>query len=142
MKVTELKALTRERGLRGYSRLRRAELVALLQNNPPPPPQMSTWEPIDDRLRPDRSALLRLRQPTQQEMDIFQQQEMSKSRPQVKNKLNDWYDWLVNHIPKTVKDKVSRAYKILRIRLWGCIMGLLVPLVIRPRRGPTPRIPN
>ena len=53
-KVTELKALARERGLRGYSRMRRAELVALLQNNPPPPSQMSTWEPIDDRLRPDR----------------------------------------------------------------------------------------
>ena len=72
MRVLELKALTRERGLRGYSRLRRAELVALLQNNPPPPPQMSTWEPIDDRLRPDRPALRRLRQPAQQEMDILE----------------------------------------------------------------------
>ena len=36
MKVVELKALARERGLRGYSRLRRAKLVALLQNNSPP----------------------------------------------------------------------------------------------------------
>ena len=53
MKETELKALTREHGLRNYSRMRRAELVALLQNNPPPPSQMSTWEPINDRLRPD-----------------------------------------------------------------------------------------
>ena len=79
MRVGELKALTRERGLRGYSRMRRAELVALLQDNPPPPPQMSTWEPIDDRLRPDRPTLRRPRQPTQQEMDIFEQQEMSKS---------------------------------------------------------------
>ena len=116
MRVPELKALTRDRGLRSYSWLRGAELVALLQNNPPPaptphtrppppPPQMSTWEPIDDSLRPDRptgeaplSGLWRPRQPphsvgpvtpTQQEMDIFEQQEMSKSRPQVKNKLND-----------------------------------------------------
>ena len=40
MRVPELKALARERGLRNYSRLRRAELVALLQNNPPPPPRM------------------------------------------------------------------------------------------------------
>ena len=54
MRVPELKALARDCGLRNYSRLRRAELVALLQNNPPPAPQMSTWEPIDDRLRPDR----------------------------------------------------------------------------------------
>ena len=73
MRVMELKALTRDRELRNYSRMRKAELVALLQNNsppaprtrpprptrpPPPPPQMSpsgvslrgaTWEPIDYR---------------------------------------------------------------------------------------------
>ena len=105
MRVTELKALARDRGLRNYFQMRKAELVALLQNNsppgqsrtsaaptpctrpPPPPPRMSpsgasprgaTWEPIDDR---------RLMKPTQQEMDIFEQQEMSKSRPQVKSKL-------------------------------------------------------
>ena len=38
MRVSELKALASECGLRGYSRLRKAELIALLQNNPPPPP--------------------------------------------------------------------------------------------------------
>ena len=36
MRVPELKALTRDRGLRNYSRMRKAELVALLQNNPLP----------------------------------------------------------------------------------------------------------
>ena len=86
MRVLELKVLTRDCGLRNYSRMRKADLVALLQNNsspvqshasaaptprtrptsPPPPTQ--TWEPIDDR---------RPRKPTQQEMDIFEQQEMS-----------------------------------------------------------------
>ena len=99
MRAMELKALARDRGLRNYSRMRKAELVALLQNNPlpsrsrgpgtpaptpctrppPPPPQMcpsralprgATWEPIDDR---------RPRKPTQEEMDIFEQREMSKS---------------------------------------------------------------
>ena len=51
MRVTELKVLARDHGLRNYSRMRKAELVALLQNNPPLPlqsgapsghPQMST----------------------------------------------------------------------------------------------------
>ena len=81
MRVTELKALARDRGLRNYSQMRKAELVALLQNNPPPSrsggpraaaptPSTQTREPIDDR---------RLRKPTQQEMDIFEQREMSKS---------------------------------------------------------------
>ena len=80
MRVAELKALARERGLRGYSRLRKAEIIALLQNNLPlPPPQLV-------RFRPDRP-----RQPSPQEMNIFEQQEMSKSQPQVTSKLNDWY---------------------------------------------------
>ena len=50
--------LARDRRLRDYSRMRKAELVALLQNSPPPghirgskspPPPTQTWEPIDDR---------------------------------------------------------------------------------------------
>ena len=36
--------------------------------------------------------------PSTQDMDLFQQQEMANSRPQVKNKLNEWRDWLVNHV--------------------------------------------
>ena len=84
MRMPELKALARERKSRGYSRLRKAELIAFLQDNahqepqaqrrqrpprpsksPPPPlpsgapsgfPQMFTWEPIDDRLRPTCEA--------------------------------------------------------------------------------------
>ena len=36
MKVPELKALVRDHGLRNYSRMRKAELVALLQNNGTP----------------------------------------------------------------------------------------------------------
>ena len=52
MRMPELKALTIELGLRNYSRLRKAELIAFLQNNENQvqrrqrPPQMSsTWEP-------------------------------------------------------------------------------------------------
>ena len=61
MRMPESKSLAREHRLRGYSRMRKAELVALLQNSPPPgqsrantsptphtrpppPPQMSTWD--------------------------------------------------------------------------------------------------
>ena len=44
---------------------------------------------------------------------------MSKSRPQVTNKRNDWYDWLVNHVPKTIKDGASRAFKTFKAKIMG-----------------------
>ena len=119
MRMPELKSLTREHRLRGYSRMRKAELVALLQNSPPPgqsrastfpTPPTQTWEPIDDR---------RLRKPGPQEMDIFEQQEMSKFRPQVKGKLNKWYDWLINHVNKPIKDGASKAFKTFKDKVMG-----------------------
>ena len=127
MRVAELKSLARDRGLRIYSRMRKAELIVLLQNSgttedprastprtrpSPPPPPTQTWEPIDDR---------RPRKPTQQEMDIFEQQEISKSRPQVKTKLNKCYDWLINHVPKPIKDGASKAFKTFKDKVMGSI---------------------
>ena len=38
MKISTLKNLARERGLRRYSRLRKPKLIELIQNPPPPPP--------------------------------------------------------------------------------------------------------
>ena len=119
MRMPELKSLARERRLRGYSRMRKAELVVLLQNSPPPgqsrastspTPPTQTWEPIDDR---------RPRKPSPQEMDIFEQQEMSKSRSQVKTKLNKWYNWLINHVPKPIKDGASKAFKTFMDKVMG-----------------------
>ena len=119
MRMPELKSLHGEHRLRGYSRMRKAELVALLQNSPPPgqsrastspPPPTQTWEPIDDR---------RLRKPSPQEMDMSEQQEISKSRPRVKGKLNKWYDWLTNHVPKPIKDGASKAFKTFKDKVMG-----------------------
>ena len=125
MRMPELKSLARDHRLRNYSRMRKAELVALLQNSgtpegprapapcvrpPPPPPPTQTWEPIDDR---------RPRKPSPQETDIFEQQENSKSRPQVKTKLNKWYDWLINHVPKPIIDGASKAFKTFKDKVMG-----------------------
>ena len=58
--------------------------------------------------------------PSPQEIDIFeQQQEMSKSRPQVKSKLNKWYNWLINHVPKPIKDGASKAFKTFKDKIMG-----------------------
>ena len=52
-------------------------------------------------------------------MDIFEQQEISKSRPKVKTKLNKWYDWLINHVPKPIKDGASKAFKTFKDKVMG-----------------------
>ena len=92
--------------------MKKAELITLLQNNlqpkgSRPPPQMSTWEPIDDR--PIQNVMS-----SSQDMDIFEQQGMGKNRPQVTSKLNDW---LVNHVPKPIKDKASRVFKTFKVHM-------------------------
>ena len=125
MGVAELKSLARERerGLRSNSRLRKAELIALLQNNPPPQPA-TRRPPRPTRLppplpRPLPSVRFRPRQPSPQKMNIFEQQEISKSRPVVTTKLNDWYDWLINHVPSTIKDGASRVFKTFKGKIMG-----------------------
>ena len=133
MRVMELKALTRDCWLRNYSRMRKAELVALLQNNPPPSPQMHTWKPIDDR---------RPRKPSPQEMDIFELQEMSKSRLQVKNKLNDWYDWSINYVPKPIKDGASKVFKTFKDKIMELYNRVTGSMLIKPWRDPALRRPN
>ena len=44
---------------------------------------------------------------------------MNKSRPIVKNKLNKWYDWLINHVPKPVRDGASKASKTFKDKVMG-----------------------
>ena len=101
MRVAELKALTREHGLRGYSWMRKPDIIELIRNN------QQSWAPDIPR-RPNQTQSVRFRTdhprqplrtaeraatagwgasastsrpllsgglsaPTQQEMDIFEQ---------------------------------------------------------------------
>ena len=81
LRMPELKALARERRLRNYSRLRKADLIAFLQNNeqrqqrpPSPPPQMSTWEPNRPpqmpTWEPNRPTQMSTWEPEQPELEV------------------------------------------------------------------------
>ena len=63
------------------------------------------------RLKPVRFVKIN---PNQKDVDLFEQREMVKSRPVVKNKLHEWRDWIINHVPKTIKDKASKAFETLK----------------------------
>ena len=92
MIMAEMRNFVRRNGLRGYTRYRRRDdLVNFLQHNyqpaPTPAPQPRSSALPSVRIGPDRPRQPQLlgrweeRQPSSQEMDIFKQQEMSKSRP-------------------------------------------------------------
>ena len=53
-------------------------------------------------------------------MDEFEKEEMKKGRPVVKNQLNEWYDWLIDYVPKPIKSAVSKAFS----RAKNSIIGL------------------
>ena len=54
MRVAELKVLGRERGLRGYSWMRKPEIIELIRNN------QQSWAP-DIPLRPNQTQSVRFR---------------------------------------------------------------------------------
>ena len=68
---------------------------------------------------------------------------MSKSRPQFKNKLNKWYDWLINHVPKPIRDGASKAFKTFKdkiVGLYNRATGFTAPVAGNETRlkGPIP----
>ena len=131
MRMPELKALAREIRLRGYSQLRKAELIAFLQDNehqaqrPPPmppqrhavptpqmstgepnrPPQMSVWEP-------QREPQTEVRQP---ELKAPLMKRQLKCRPNRDSKLTKKFVSLNADISNlksqtdALKDKIMRA---------------------------------
>ena len=96
--VREQRNIGRDKGFCGYYRLKKDDLVALLlkqsaEEMPTSPPRAGGKE-----RRPVLTVKI-IRNP--QEMDEFEIEEMKKSRPVLKNKLIEFYDWLFDFVPKT-----------------------------------------
>ena len=47
-------------------------------------------------------------------------EEIKKSKPVVKNKLNKWHDWLVDYVPKQIENVAGKAF----LRAENSILGL------------------
>ena len=75
------------------------------------------WKPIKLLIDPedlkdavDKGRPVPLVSPSPQEMDEFEKEEMKKSRFLVKNKLNEWYDCLADHVPKRIKNAADKIF--------------------------------
>ena len=81
--VRELRSIVKDKGLHGFYKLTKADLLALLlekssEEMPTPPPRASG--------KKGRSALPLKIISSPQEVDKFEKEEMKKSRPVVKNR--------------------------------------------------------
>ena len=115
--VRESRSIAKDKDLHGSYKLMKADLVALLleqssEEMPAPPPRASAKE--------RRRALLVNIVSGSEEMYEFEKEEMKKSRLVVKNRWNKWYDWLVDYVPKPIKNTVSKAFS----RAKNSILGL------------------
>ena len=97
--VRELRSIAKDEGLRGYYKLKKADLVALLLEQSAE--EMPTSRPrASEKERRRANPVKIISRP--QEIDEFEKEEMKNNRLVVKNKLNEWYDWLNDHIPKPI----------------------------------------
>ena len=105
--VRELRSIAKDKGLHGYYKLKKADLVALLleqsaEEMPTPAPRSKEKE--------GRPVLPVKIIPSPQEMDEFENEEMKKSRPVVKSKLSKLHKWLDDHIPKPIKMPLTKPF--------------------------------
>ena len=105
--VRELRSIAKNKGLHGYYKLKKDDLVASLLEISVE--EMST--PAPRGKGKERRPVLPVKIiPSPQEMDEFENEEMKKSRPVVKSKLSKLHKWLDDHIPKPIKMPLAKPF--------------------------------
>ena len=112
MKVKELKALAKEQGIKGYYRLRKAELIEILGQQAPPtniPPAIMD-EPVPEIKKPVLS-------PTKMEniSRVSSLVGLAKKQADLVNKaIKKFADWLINYIPEPIRRTVNTGVEKLK----------------------------
>ena len=97
--IRELRSIAKDKGLHGFQKLKKADLLTLLleqlsEEMPTPSPRSKGKE--------RKLVLLVKIIPSPQEMNEFEKEEMTKSRPVVETRLSKLHKWLDNYVPKTI----------------------------------------
>ena len=115
--ISELRSIAKDKGLRGFQKLKKADLLALLFDKSSE--EMPTTLPrsmVKDR----RRALPVNITSSPQEMGEFEKEEMKKIRPVVESRLSRLHKWLEYYVPKPFKKAVKRSL----LKMKNSIMSL------------------
>ena len=115
--LRELRSIAEDKGLRGFYKLKKDDLLALLLEQSSE--EMST-PPARGKGKERRPVLPIKIILSPQEMDEFEKEEMKKSRPVVKSRLGKLHKWLDDHISIPIKNAVDEAF----LRLKNSILRL------------------
>ena len=115
--IRKLRSTAKDKGLRGFYKLKKADLLALLfdkssEEMPTPPPRSKG----KDRRRALPVEIIS----SPQEMDEFEKEEMKKTRSVVESRLIRLHKWLDDYVPKPFKKAVKKSF----LRMKNSIMSL------------------
>ena len=110
MKVKELKALAKERGIKRYYRLRKAELIEILGVQAPP---KIMEEPVPEINKPVLSPTKMKNRSRVSSLAVL----AKKQADSVKKAINEFADWIINLVPEPIRRTVNTAVENLKKKI-------------------------
>ena len=106
MTVSELRAIAKERDMKGYSKMKKIDLVNMLRNEHHPANVLD--DPVPEINVPTLNPTVAMNRPP-----------LGVLENKVRSELNSFTDWLISYVPPTVKKAVNEKWEALKSKVLG-----------------------